>query len=244
MVATDMNARRQLVAGGGAVIALTALGALLEVIDPASAGNTRPHPTLTGSLGDTLGIFANNLRVLAGPFVCVALGFPDSRIGRIAGDLLVLAITALSAIPGGIELARWNTVLLAYVPQLPVEWAALSTAVTAWLAARRGAVDRWAVTELAVLAAVLLALAACLETWCVPHRAVIVHASRPSLDAVREPVSLWGSGGCLATDLCAGTAGSLQGRKLPSPHQFGSARPLPAHTGLSSTTRPPQGGIT
>ena len=236
--------RRPLTAAAGAVIALTAVGALLEMIAPAVAPNTRPHATLTGSLSDAAAILENNLRALATPFLCVALGLPDSRLGRHTGDLLVLAITALSAIAVGIELARWNTILLPYIPQLPVEWAALSTAVTAWLAARRGAVDRWAVTELAVLTAVLLALAACLETWCVPHRAVIVHASRPSLDTVREPVSLWMAGGCLATDLCAGTAGPLQGRKLPSPHQFGSARPMPAHTGLSSTTRPPQGGIT
>ena len=242
MVATDIN-RRQLAAGGSAVIALTALGALLEVIDPAAASNTRPHPTLTGSLGDALEIFANNLRVLAAPFICVALGFPDSRTGRHVGDLLVLAITALSAIPVGIELLRWNTVLLAYVPQLPVEWAAFSTAVTAWLAARRG-VDRRTVAELAAVTTGLLLLAACLETWCVPHRPGTVGVTRSRVDTARDSVSLRMPGGCLATDLCAGTAGSLQGRTLPSPHPVRFRSAAAGAYRATSTTRPPQGGIT
>jgi len=170
VVAADLN-ERQLTTAAGAVIALTAVGALLEMIDPAVAGNTRPHPTLTGSLSDAASILENNLRVLATPFVCVALGFPESRLGRHVGDLLVLAITALSTIAVGIGLARWNTALLEYVPQLPVEWAALSTAVAAWLTARDGTARRRAISELAVLTSVLLLVAACLETWCVPHRA-------------------------------------------------------------------------
>jgi len=244
VVAADVNRAQLTAAGGGVVIALTAIGGALSGIDPALAAGSRPHPTLTGSVSDAIGIFANNLRVLAAPFICVALGFPDSRPGRHAGDLLVLAITALSAIPVGIELARWNTVLLPYIPQLPVEWLALSTAITTWLAARKGAVDRRTVTELAVLTASLLALAACLETWCVPHRAATVHASRPSLDTVREPVSLWMPGGCLATDLCAGTAGPLQGRKLPSPHPVRFRSAAAGAYRATSTTRPPQGGIT
>jgi len=169
VVTADVN-RRPLTAAAGAVIALTAVGALLEMIAPAVAGNTRPHATLTGSLSDAAAILAHNLRVLATPFLCVALRFPDSRPGRHAGDLLVLAITALSAIAVGIELARWNTVLLPYVPQLPVEWTALTTAVTAWLTARDGTAARRAVSELAVLTTVLLLVAVCLETWCVPHR--------------------------------------------------------------------------
>ena len=49
------------------MIGLTALGIGLALVDPALAGSTRPHPTLTGSVGDAAGILQNNPRVLARP---------------------------------------------------------------------------------------------------------------------------------------------------------------------------------
>ncbi len=236
--------RRPLTAAAGAVIALTAVGALLEMIAPAVAPNTRPHATLTGSLSDAAAILENNLRALATPFLCVALGLPDSRLGRHTGDLLVLAITALSAIAVGIELARWNTVLLPYVPQLPVEWAALTTAVTAWLTARDGTDRRRAVSELAVLTTMLFLVAAGLETWCVPHRAAPARVTLITDGHHARPSSVWTPAGCLATDLCAGPARSLQGRKLPSPHPVRFRSAAAGAYRATSTTRPPQGGIT
>ena len=63
---------------GARVIGLTALGVGLALVDPALAGSTRPHPTLTGSLGDAAGILQNNARVLAAPFLLVVLDFPQT----------------------------------------------------------------------------------------------------------------------------------------------------------------------
>ncbi|MGH9062147.1 MAG: hypothetical protein ACRDZY_21950, partial [Acidimicrobiales bacterium] len=97
------------------VIGLTALGVGLALIDPTLAGSTRPHATLTGSLSDAAGILQNNARVLAAPFLLVVLDFPQHRLGRRAGDLLVAALTAASTIPVGIELGRCLGRLLPYL---------------------------------------------------------------------------------------------------------------------------------
>ena len=76
--------------------------------------------------------------MLAAPFLLVVLDFPQSRLGRRAGDLIVTALTAASTIPVGLELGRWQGRLLPYLPQLPLEWAALAVAVHAWIIARAG----------------------------------------------------------------------------------------------------------
>ena len=78
---------------------------------------------------------------------------------------------AASTIPVGLELGRWQGRLLPYLPQLPLEWAALALAIHAWVIARPGHLT---IRELVPLAAVVLALltcAACLETWATLHRA-------------------------------------------------------------------------
>jgi hypothetical protein len=221
-----------------AVIGLTALGVGLALVDPALAGSTRPHPTLTGSLGDAAGILQNNARVLAAPFLLVLLGFPHNRLGRRTGDLIVTALTAASTIPVGLELGRWQARLLPYLPQLPLEWAALALAVHAWLMARAGHLT---VRELAPLVAVVLALLTCaagLETWATPHR----HGHR--LDTARD-TAVWRTAGCLSPGFCTGP-----GRVASRSHApFPSLRSVPlgrlaGAAGISSTNRPPQGGIT
>ena len=156
------------VLAASAVIGLTALGIGLALVDPTLAGSTRPHATLTGSLGDAAGILQNNARVLAAPFLLVVLDFPQSSLGRRAGDLIVAALSAASTIPVGIELGRWQGRLLPYLPQLPLEWAALAVAVHVWISGR-GRTHRLMV--LAGLTLALLIAAASLETWATPHRA-------------------------------------------------------------------------
>lgn len=245
MAATDVTRSRRLASAATLVIALTTLGALLEVIFPALADHTRPHPTLTGSVGDALSILQHNLRVLAAPFLLCLLRLRASRLGRHAGDILILAIAAASAIPVGLGLGRWHTTLLPYLPQLPLEWAALAVAICAWLTARH---DRATLRELAILAsatALLLLGAASLETWCTPHRHISSAASQAEVDTVRESHAGVGDAGCLRHGFCAGD-GHIASR---SPASFPSLRsvPLGRLTGAdraTSTHRPPQGGIT
>jgi len=175
MVTTELTSpirqRSHPVLAASAVIGLTALGIGLALVDPTLAGSSRPHPTLTGSLGDAAGILQNNARVLAAPFLLVVLDFPQSSLGRRAGDLIVGALTAASTIPVGLELGRWQGRLLPYLPQLPLEWAALAVAVHVWISGRSGRAPTHRLMVLAGLTLALLIAAASLETWATPHRA-------------------------------------------------------------------------
>jgi hypothetical protein len=184
MVTAELTPSRPLsrpALSAGAVIGLTAFGIGLALVDPGLAGSTRPHATLTGSLGDALGILQNNARVLSVPFLLVLFGFPHSRLGRRAGDLIVTALTAASTIPVGIELGRWESRLLPYIPQLPLEWAALGLAVHVWISARNGRASTHRLLVLAGFTLVLLIAAASLETWATPHRSPQAPSAMPKV---------------------------------------------------------------
>ena len=202
----------------GAVLGLTMLGAALGAVNPGLAGRTPPHPVLTGSLADALGILQNNLRVLAAPYLLGVLGFPRNRVARRAGDLLVLALAAGSTLPVGIELARWRARLIPYLPQLPVEWAALTVAVSAWLLIRTTTPLRRQVAVLAAVTVALLAVAASLETWCTPRRSART-ALNQTANRGRDRARLVGGGDGWRTGLCA-AAGHVAARsRAPFPSQ-------------------------
>jgi hypothetical protein len=247
MVTAELSHRpmlRLIVGAGGTVLGLAALGAALGQIAPALAGHTPPHAVLAGTIGDAASILQNNVRVLAVPFLFGLLRLQQSRLGRRAGDLLTLAIAAASAIPVGIELDRWRDRLLPYVPQLPIEWAALVLAVTAWLTIRTGHVDRRQLTVLAITTLLLLIAAAAVEAFCTPHTHDPRSIQPPRPTRFTSSPSPWAPVVAVASDCAPAVAGSLQGRALPSPHslRFRSATE-PALTGLTTTTDP-QGGIT
>jgi hypothetical protein len=110
--------------------------------------------------------------VLAAPFLLWPLGLPTGRLGRSVGDVLVLVVIALNLVPVGLELGRWRGQLVAYLPQLPVEWGALITAVSAWLAIRRDEATRRDVAVLAAVTVTLLLAAASLDLGhAAPHTA-------------------------------------------------------------------------
>jgi hypothetical protein len=246
MVATELNQRHHLTVAGAAVIGVTLASSLLAVLDPKVAGSTPPHPTLTGSLNDWLAITAVNLRVLAAPFLLWPLGAHHSGHGRRAGDAVVLAVIAVNAFPVGIALGRWQGRLIPYVPQLPLEWAALILAVSAWLTVRTGAATRQRVAVLAASVASLVLAAAALETWATPHRPAPVLGSREAVEAVhRRSLSCGGPGVDCATDYApARPVRCKVARSLPLT-LFGSARPKTgADRATSTTPGPPQGGTT
>jgi hypothetical protein len=246
MVTTKLGHRTHLPVAGAVVLGLTATGALLAVVDPALAGTTRPHPTLTGNVSDAVSILANNARVLAAPFLLYLLGAPRSLPGRRSGDIVIAVMVALSTIPVGVELGRWRAQLIPYVPQLPVEWAALTVAVAAWLAARTATANHRDLAALAAVTTGLLVAAAGLETYATPHRTARPAASEATADWIGEvPVSCGCPGVAFATDFAPGRPGHCKvARSLPLT-PFGSARPSAgADRALSTTPGPPQGGTT
>jgi hypothetical protein len=246
VVASDASRQMSCVAlSAAAVIGFTTLGIGLALVDPALAGSTRPHPAFTGSVGDAVAILQNNARVLATPFLLVLLGFPRSRLGRRAGDLILTALTAASTIPVGLELGRWQGRLLPYIPQLPLEWAALALALGAWLTTRADQASRRQLVVLAASITVLLVGAAAIETWCTPHRHPLSASNPTEVSAVREPHVLVGDGGCHRHGFCAGT-GPVASRS-PAPFPSPRSVPLGRNAGADrahSNHRPPQGGIT
>jgi hypothetical protein len=256
MVTTDLTPRpaiasdgrrvqRPLVLAGGLVLALTTVGFALGVADPGLAGSTTPHPALTGSLHDAAGIFVNNARALIAPFLLAGLRLSDTRLGRRIGDVAVIALVGANAVPVGAALGRWQGRLVPYLPQLPLEWAALTVAVSAWLLVRSGDGNLPCLTVLAAVTLALLIGAASVETWATPHKHGTASRAQVKGGGARESVpARTGRRADVATDDAPAAAVSLQGRGLPSPHH--SSVPLgrsPALTGRTSTHRPP-GGIT
>ena len=217
-----------LAVASAAVLASTAAAGLVAVIDPALAGVDRAAPDAHRQPRRRGWRSSPTTRASSPRRSCSALlGFQDSHLGRRAGDTLVAPRRRASArSPSASRSATGAHRLLPYIPQLPVEWAALTTAVSAWLAIRTGTATR------------------ARRAPGRRHRGPggrrrdprdVVHPA-PATDrrldrptaatAFVAPGSLWVPGGCLRHGFCAGEAGSLQGRALPSPHcaRFRSAQ--------------------
>jgi hypothetical protein len=122
-----------------ALVALTALGVLLARIDPALGPSARPHPALHPTAAAIAAILVNNARVLAAPFILIAGRFARSRRTRLVGDAVTAIILAANALWIGVALGRWRGTLIPYLPQLPLEYLAASTAAGAWIHTRRRA---------------------------------------------------------------------------------------------------------
>jgi hypothetical protein len=128
------------------------------------AGNPAPH------VAHVLALAAHNLPIAAWPLLLGLTGAHRRRLARGAADSAVLACMLVNAVPVGAALGAYGSALIAYVPQLPLEWAGLALGYGGWLMQRRRALGaREGLLWLALIAAVLLA-AAILETFGVPHR--------------------------------------------------------------------------
>jgi hypothetical protein len=157
-----------------ALTALTAAGFLLARVDPALAPSTRPHPTLDPTPAAIAAILANNARVLAAPFILIAARFERSRLTRLAGDAITATILAGNALWIGLAIGRWEGSLIPYLPQLPLEYLAASTAAGAWIhtrrrASHRGGSDQCASAIYATATLTLLVGAAAIEVLLTPH---------------------------------------------------------------------------
>jgi hypothetical protein len=238
---------RRVGAAAACVWLLTALGVLLARLAPALAPSAHPHATLHGTLGEFASVIANNLRVLAAPFLLAVFRWPAGQVTRRLGDLVIVALIAKNTIAVGLALGRWGDRLLPYVPQLPLEWTALGIAGAAWLTARDGGRGR----VLAVYALATFALtisAAAIEVELTPHAHTGQRADRHGLTQTGGPSLLAGSGCGLSSPDFAPAGGLLASRSptalFPSRRAFGSARPPGRRYRTTSTTRSPQGGTT
>jgi hypothetical protein len=235
--------RAAITVAAAVVIGLTMIGCLLGWLAPSLAGNTRPHPALTGTVGNAVSILVTNLRVLAIPFLLAGLGLGRSRTGRLVGDIALGLLTAASTLLVGVQLGRWQSQLIPFIPQLPIEWAALAVSLSAWVLVRDRSRGHRQLLILAMVAVALVVVAAGVETWGTPHRALsrvrtgqVAHSSRE----IGFPV---GDGSGFRSGFCATSGLGLQGHSFPFPH---IVRFRPASVGGADRThnhhRPPQEG--
>ena len=132
----------------------------------------RLDPALNPSpgLGDVLALVAHNLPIAAWPILLGVIGANRSARGRIAADGLVGAALIANTAPVGAALAAYGPRLFPYIPQLPLEWAALTLGTSTWLMQRRRPLQLAEGIALFALTAALVLIAAVLETVAVPHR--------------------------------------------------------------------------
>jgi hypothetical protein len=150
-----------------ALATATALGAIVAMAVPALAPAASPRPALHPSAGEFSSILINNLRVLAAPFILIAARFERTFASRLVGDTIVATILTGNGIDVGLALGRWHSALIAFVPQLPVEYLAAATAAAAWFDARRHRTRTALSSATATIA--LTAGAAAIEVFLTPH---------------------------------------------------------------------------
>jgi hypothetical protein len=122
------------------------------------------------SIGHVLLLLAHNLPLASWPLLLGVVGAHRRHLARQAADMLVAAVFTVNILTVGAGLGVYGLPLLPYIPQVPLEWAALALGASAWLMQRRDPLTgRQGAALFALIAGVLLC-AAVLETVAVPHR--------------------------------------------------------------------------
>jgi len=163
----------------GVLWAVTVLaGALVAIAGPAgirftrdtlalrltAQGNPPPH------LREILALTAHNVPIAGWPVLLGLTGADRQRLSRCLADWGVLGSIVVNCAPVGAALGAYGGALIAYVPQIPLEWAGLGLGASSWLVQRRRALSASErLLCLALTTAVLLG-AAVVESVAVPHR--------------------------------------------------------------------------
>jgi hypothetical protein len=121
-------------------------------------------------LAHVLALLAHNTPIAGWPLLLGPVGADRRGSTRALADVLVLASMLANAVPVGAALGVYGGRLLPYLPQLPLEWAALPLGYASWPMQRRHVLKpRERVVWLGLIVGFLLG-AATLETVAVPHR--------------------------------------------------------------------------
>ncbi len=159
-------------AAGCCVAAVGVVAAAAIAIGVAGASDDARHVLRFGFGGvdrspfEAVRIALNNARFAAGTLLCAAL---VPRLGpriRTLVDVLLTALLVFNAAAVGVAIAAYGTrVIAATAPHLPLEFVALTLAGGAYMQARRQPVRVSALATVAAACAVLLGVAATLETY-------------------------------------------------------------------------------
>jgi len=209
---------------GLAIAGLTAVAAVLGDLFPGLAPGRDPHPVLHGTIAEATDIAVTNLRVLSAPFLLALLGLHHGPRRRRIGDLVIAVIATLNTVQVGLALGADGPRLIPYVPQLPLEWTALTLSIAAWLELRTGHASRRRIGRYAAATLALTVTAAAVETFATPHSDQQRHV--PTAGSVsRSAVSpAWEAGGEVpSARLCAGPPGRCKVTDAPFPQVGGRA---------------------
>jgi amino acid transporter len=123
----------------------------------------------SGSASMAALIAANNMRAAAIPLLFAILKIRGRGWLAVLGDVVVGASLAVNLALGGLALGSYGLGLLHFLPQWPLEWGGLAVALAGWRRARSGRRDPCELVLLAIAAAILVCLAALVETYAVPQ---------------------------------------------------------------------------
>jgi hypothetical protein len=130
----------------------------------------RPASNPTPSLAHVFSIAAHNLPICAWPLLIGSLGLRGRSSWRRALDVTVAACALANVLPVAVAIGGYGRALLPYVPQVPLEWAALALGYASWTVQRRNPLTCTQRLVLAAVISLLLLGAGALETYGVPHR--------------------------------------------------------------------------
>ena len=111
----------------------------------------------------------NNAREAVIPFLFAVLRIGARRWPIVLGDVVIAACFSANLALGGLAFGTDGMRALVFLPQWPLEWGGLAVALVAWRRARSGHREPLELALLAIGAALLLCVAALLETYAVPQ---------------------------------------------------------------------------
>jgi hypothetical protein len=158
----------------------------------------RADETPPPDLANLTSVAVHNFPIAAWPLLLGVVGAHQHELLRHVADAVLASCIGINTLLVGAAIGAYGPALLRYIPQLPLEWAALAVGASAWLLLRRKPIT---VTQgLAVAAATLGVVigAATIETLAVPHE------PSPRRVEARAPVKSQGGLGCRPVDTAAG----------------------------------------
>jgi hypothetical protein len=153
----------------GAAAAVAVITPLKPVVRHLLRLHLHANATPAPNVGRIVGLAAHNVPLAAWPIVLGVVGAHRSRVGVRAADCVLATWLAVNMLPVGWAVGAYGPPILAYVPHLPFEWAALALGASGWLLQRRRALTLTQGLTLLALTSALVLCAATVETLAVPH---------------------------------------------------------------------------
>jgi hypothetical protein len=129
-----------------------------------------PWHTPTPSITHMLALATVNLMRAGWPLLLGVEGVHRNRISRRIADIAVAVFIGWNTLWVGSAIGLHRGALLPYIPQLPIEWAAIAVGAAGWLCQRQRPLTRRQLAGCFAWTLGMVLAAAALETYGVPHQ--------------------------------------------------------------------------